>query len=195
MARRMNRLIRSVARSAALLILLAHGAAAAEAGREAAGTSSATGCGVLLLKDADYLPALLEGIRHARQEIALSFFFFKTMGTGNSQPDLVLTYLLEAARRGVRIEAVVENGPDGDNVSRDNRETAQRLQKGGIRVCLDAPDRTTHTKLVVIDRRYLFVGSHNLTQSALKYNHEFSVRIDSPPLAEEALAYLKSLCP
>ena len=60
---------------------------------------------------------------------------------------------------------------------------------------MDAPDRTTHAKLVVIDRRYLFVGSHNLTQSALKYNHEVSVRIDSPPLAEEALAYLKSLCP
>jgi phosphatidylserine/phosphatidylglycerophosphate/cardiolipin synthase-like enzyme len=137
----------------------------------------------------------LEGIRHARQEIALSFFFFKTLGTGNSQPELVLAHLLEAARRGVRIEAVVENGPDGDNVSSDNRETAKRLQKGGIRVCLDAPDRTTHTKLVVIDRRHLFVGSHNLTQSALKYNHEVSVRIDSPPLAEEALAYLKSLCP
>jgi phosphatidylserine/phosphatidylglycerophosphate/cardiolipin synthase-like enzyme len=195
MARRMNRLIRSMAPSAALLILLAHGTAAAEAGRQAAGTPSAAGREVLLLKDADYFPALVEGIRHARQEIALSVFFFKTMGMGNSQPELVLAHLLEAARRGVRIEAVVESGPDGDNVSRDNRETAKRLQKGGIRVCLDAPDRTTHAKLVVIDRRYLFVGSHNLTQSALKYNHEVSVRIDSPPLAEEALAYLKSLCP
>ena len=38
------------------------------------------------------------------------------------------------------------------------------------------------------------IGSHNLTQSALKYNHEASVWIDSSPLAEEALRYMKSLC-
>ena len=60
---------------------------------------------------------------------------------------------------------------------------------------MDGPDRTTHAKMVIIDRRYLFIGSHNLTQSALKYNHEVSVRIDSPLLAEEALRYMKSLCP
>ncbi|MHB9098203.1 MAG: phospholipase D-like domain-containing protein [Syntrophales bacterium] len=195
MAHRMNRMIRRVAPSAALLILLTHGAAAAEPGRETTGTPSPGGCSVTLLKDGAYFPALLESIRHACQEIALSVFFFKTMGTGNSQPELILTHLLEAARRGVRVEVVVENGPYGDNVSRDNEETAKRLKRGGIRVCMDAPDRTTHAKLVVIDRRYLFVGSHNLTQSALKYNHEVSVRIDSPPLAEEALRYLKSLCP
>ncbi len=195
MAYRVNRMIRRMALSAALLSLLAQGAAAADTGVEAAGPPSPAGCGVTLLKDRDYLPDLLEGIRHARQEIALSIFFFKTMGTGNSQPDLVLMHLLEAARRGVRVEAVVESGPDGDNVSRDNEEAAKRLKKGGIRVCMDGPDRTTHAKLVIIDRRYLFVGSHNLTQSALKYNHEVSVRIDSPQLAEEALHYLKSLCP
>jgi phosphatidylserine/phosphatidylglycerophosphate/cardiolipin synthase-like enzyme len=193
MAHRVHRMIRPIASTLALLILFTHGAAAAEPGREALDTSSPAG--ITLLKDMDYFPALLEGIRHARQEIVLSVFFFKTKGMGNSLPELVMTQLIEAARRGVRVEAVVERGPHGDNVSRDNEQTAKRLKKGGIRVCLDAPDRTTHAKLVVIDRRYLFLGSHNLTQSALKYNHEVSVRIDSPPLAEEALRYLQSLCP
>ncbi len=192
MAHRANRMIRLMA-PAALLILLAQGTGAAELERGAAPSPSPDESSVTLLKDSAYFPALLEGIRHARREIALSAFFFKT--TGNGQPGQVLMHLLEAARRGVRVEVVVETGPDGDNVSRDNAETAKRLQKGGIRVCMDAPDRTTHTKLVVIDRRYLFLGSHNLTQSALKFNHEVSVRIDSPPLAEEALDYLKSLCP
>ena len=49
--------------------------------------------------------------------------------------------------------------------------------------------------MVVIDGRYLLIGSHNLTQSALKFNHEASVWIDSVPLAEEALQYMKSICP
>ena len=87
MARRMNRLIRSVAPSAALLILLAQGPRLRKRGGKPRAPPSAGRMRSTLLKDADYFPALLEGIRHARQEIALSVFFFKTMGTGNSQPN------------------------------------------------------------------------------------------------------------
>ena len=36
---------------------------------------------------------------------------------------------------------------------------------------------------------------HNLTQSALKYNNEMSVMIESPQVAAEALEYIKSLLP
>lgn len=90
---------------------------------------------------------------------------------------------------------VLERNQDADDLNRNNAETAERLKQAGIRVCMDAPDRVTHTKLVVIDRLYVLIGSHNLTQSALKYNHEASVWIDSAPLAEEALRYMKSLCP
>ena len=103
--------------------------------------------------------------------------------------------LVTAAGRGVRVEAILERNRDAGDISRSNAETAEKLRQGGIRVCLDSPDRQTHTKLVVIDRRYILIGSHNLTQSALKHNHEASVWIDSVPLAEEALRYMKSLCP
>ncbi|MBU4177899.1 MAG: phospholipase, partial [Proteobacteria bacterium] len=48
-------------------------------------------------------------------------------------------------------------------------------------------------KLAVIDRRYCLVGSHNLTQSALKHNHELSLLLDNPQLAEEILAYLETI--
>jgi phosphatidylserine/phosphatidylglycerophosphate/cardiolipin synthase-like enzyme len=43
----------------------------------------------------------------------------------------------------------------------------------------------------VIDKRYIFLGSHNLTQGALKYNNELSVLIDSPEMAAEVRAYLE----
>ena len=83
----------------------------------------------------------------------------------------------------------------GDGTSRDNRETVGRLRKMGVTVYLDAPETTTHTKLAVIDGRYTFIGSHNLTQSALKYNNEISVEVESREVAAEALDYLKSLLP
>lgn len=189
------RVMRRALTPALVLLLLAQAGAAAETGGKAPGFSMPPAGGARLLTDQEYLPALLDGIAGARREIVLSAFFFRTAGTMDSYPDVVLKQLLAASRRGVGIEAVLERGQEGDNVSRDNAATAARMRDGGIRVCMDAPERTTHAKLIVIDRRYLFVGSHNLTQSALKYNREVSVLIDSPPLAEEAIRYLRSICP
>ena len=45
-------------------------------------------------------------------------------------------------------------------------------------------------KTAVIDSRYVYIGSHNLTQSALQRNNELSVLIDSPEIAAEVKAYL-----
>lgn len=196
MAGLLNRELRRAMLFAALLILFFFQAnAVADPGTKAPGGAAQAGCDIRLLKDRDYLPALLGGIDEARREIALTIFFFKTNGFMDNRPDMVLSHLREAARRGVKVDVVVEQGQGGDNVDGDNAATARKLRAAGIAVCMDAPDRTTHAKMVIIDRRYLFVGSHNLTQSALKYNHEVSVWIDSPRLAEEALRYMTSLCP
>jgi len=59
----------------------------------------------------------------------------------------------------------------------------------------DADSLTLHTKLVLIDRRYLFVGSLNLDPRSIKINAEMGILIDSPEftgnmavVAEERLA-------
>ena len=51
----------------------------------------------------------------------------------------------------------------------------------------------THLKVTVIDGRYVYLGSHNLTEGALRYNNELSVLIDSPEIAAETLTYLNQL--
>lgn len=73
--------------------------------------------------------------------------------------------------------------PDS-GVSRDNRNVSERLKKAGVQIHFDSPKRTTHAKLAVIDGRYMFIGSNNLTQSELKHNNELSVLIDSPAVAD-----------
>jgi phosphatidylserine/phosphatidylglycerophosphate/cardiolipin synthase-like enzyme len=194
MGEQVKRMIWWMAPLAGLLTLFVQILAFAEPGTKVSAPASQERCGARLLKDQDYFPALLEDIDKARQEIALTVFFFKTNGFRDDRPDKILAHLREAVRRGVRVDAVIEQGKKSENVSEVNSDTARKLIAAGIGVCMDAPDRTMHTKMIVIDRRTLFIGSHNLTQSALKYNHEVSVRIESPPLAEEALRYMKSLC-
>jgi phosphatidylserine/phosphatidylglycerophosphate/cardiolipin synthase-like enzyme len=194
MAKQLKRMIRWMAPLAVLPVLFAATLAFAEPARSVPDPASPESCGAKLLMDEDYFPALLEAIDQARQEIALTVFFFKTNGFADSRPDRILGHLRDAVRRGVKVDAVIEQGKEGENVSRANADAVKRLRAAGIRVCIDAPNRTMHTKMVVIDRRTLFIGSHNLTQSALKYNSEASVRIASPALAEDALRYIKSLC-
>jgi phosphatidylserine/phosphatidylglycerophosphate/cardiolipin synthase-like enzyme len=92
------------------------------------------------------------------------------------------------------VTVVLESdGNPASTVNRDNGETAERLKKAGMDVHWDSPKKTTHTKLAVIDGRYTFIGSHNLTQSALKYNNEMSVMIDSQAVAEKTLHYIQGL--
>jgi phosphatidylserine/phosphatidylglycerophosphate/cardiolipin synthase-like enzyme len=190
----MNRAIgRAAAWAALLFFLLAPSVASAREPRAPAPFLADAGA-VILLRDGEYLPALLGAIGRARSEIVLSAFFFRTTDAGERLPDAVLRALLAAAGRGVLVTVILERGPEGDTVSRDNAATAQRLRGVAIGVCFDDPERTTHAKLAVVDGRFVFVGSHNLTQSALKYNREVSVRIDSPLLAGEALRYLRGLC-
>lgn len=149
---------------------------------------------VTLLKNKDYFHALSAKIYEARKEIVMAFFLFKTNGRPQSYPEIILKALGDAVRRGVRVVVVLEQDERPDStVNRDNRDAAERLKKVGVEMHFDSPKKTTHTKLAVIDGRYTFAGSHNLTQSALKYNNELSLLVDSPALAEKTLNYIKRL--
>jgi len=149
---------------------------------------------VELLRDGAYFPRLIAMIDRAGSEIVMSFFLFKTNGYAENYPDIVLSHLMRAATRNVDVTVILEKGRDpASQVDRNNRETARRMKEGGIRVCFDSPHTTTHTKAVVIDRRYVFIGSHNMTASALKYNHEVSVVVDSTVLADKMLRYMNTL--
>lgn len=60
-----------------------------------------------------------------------------------------------------------------------------RANSGGDIQGSDGPERLTlHTKLILIDRRYLFVGSLNLDPRSLEINAEMGLLIDSAPLLQ-----------
>jgi len=145
-----------------------------------------------VLANQDYADALILGIRDARTSILCSFYLFKTGEGGNNQPRRIAEELIRARKRGVKVTVILEmSGRDNDNLDTDNRHTAALLARGGISVHFDSPRVTTHNKVVVIDNRHIYLGSHNLTQAALRHNKELSVHIDSPGLASELLSFLE----
>ncbi len=148
---------------------------------------------VRALADAAYGDTLAALIKNAGQRIDLAMFLFKTSPSRDNLPAGLVRDLVAARQRGVEVRVILEYSDHDPALNQANQETAQALKKGGVAVFFDSADRTTHAKLAVIDRRYCLVGSHNLTQSALKYNHEFSLLLDSPALAEEILAYMETI--
>jgi phosphatidylserine/phosphatidylglycerophosphate/cardiolipin synthase-like enzyme len=137
---------------------------------------------------------LSDHIKRATHEVVVSMFLFKTNPDSSSRANLILEDLIAAQKRGVQVRVLLEKTNRRDaSLDRENRATSRRLRRNGVQVLFDSPDTTTHTKTIVVDERFLFIGSHNLTHSALFYNHELSVLIDDPNLAREVIRYLKKL--
>lgn len=149
---------------------------------------------VTSLQNHKYVDALLSGIKGAKSEIVGCFFLFKVSGKHGGLPQKLVEELVAAKRRGVDVTIELEQDAGGKGtVYEQNRLAASILSEAGVKVRFDAPKTTTHVKAMVIDGRYVYLGSHNLTQSALKYNNELSVMIDSTDFAAEVLGYLDSL--
>ena len=148
---------------------------------------------VRTLADAEYYEALTTAIDNARERIDMAMFLFKTTDSPHNRPAKILDRLIVAHQRGVNVRVLLENSGYDEGINTENRRVANKLQRNGIKVDFDSPRATSHVKMVVVDRRYLFVGSHNLTHAALSDNHEFSLLIDNQDLARQAMAYLQSL--
>ena len=149
---------------------------------------------VAALQNHKYVDALLRGIKGAKNEIVGCFFLFKVSGKRDGLPQKIVEELVAAKRRGVDVTIELEQDAGGKGtVYEQNRLAARILSDAGVKVRFDAPKTTTHVKAIVIDGRYVFLGSHNLTQSALKYNNELSIMVDSADFAAEVRGYLDSL--
>ena len=151
-------------------------------------------CQVVILANEEFFPSLLKSIDEAQNEILISMFSFKTGEHKNSYPDRIASHLVKAVKRGVKVTVILETtGDRSDELNIQNRETGKFLEEKGVKVYFDSPYKTTHTKLIVIDQRLVLLGSHNLTQAAMKYNNEISILLVSSELAERARNFMLTI--
>jgi competence ComEA-like helix-hairpin-helix protein len=148
---------------------------------------------IRLLTDQDYFPALQDLIAHATSSIDVVMFLFKATDSGQNRAAALSRDLIAARKRGVMVTVLLEKSDYDPKLNRENERVGTRLKKQGVAVRFDSKEVTTHAKIVVIDHRYSLVGSHNFTASALSYNHEASLLVDNPALADELLEYMKRI--
>ena len=148
---------------------------------------------IMLLPDGSYYPTLLKFLAGARHRIDMAMYIFKKGKSRHNRPARVARALAKAQQRGVKVQVVLENSDWNDSVNEENRRVARFLRRHKVQVRLDSRHTTSHGKLVVIDQRFVFVGSHNMTHSALGKNNEMSLLLDSPKVARQMQRYIERI--
>jgi len=147
---------------------------------------------IYVLADRDYYYSLINDLRRANSSIYVAMY---SMVYDPDDPldwanDLIRE-LVDAKKRGVDVKVVIEYRTYYGYMS-DNLKAYNYLSSSGVSVKLDQEADTDHLKLVVIDGKIVYVGSHNWSESALYYNREASVKIVSEEVAGQFLEYLKN---
>jgi len=147
---------------------------------------------VYVLTDRNYYHSLINDLRRANSSIyvAMHSMVYDPSDDFDWAND-VIRELVNAKKRGIDVKVVIEYRTYYGYMS-DNLEAYNYLSSSGVSVKLDQETDTDHLKLVVIDGKIVYVGSHNWSESALYYNRETSVKIVSEEVARHFLEYLKN---
>jgi phosphatidylserine/phosphatidylglycerophosphate/cardiolipin synthase-like enzyme len=149
---------------------------------------------VQLVMDAQYFEVAKKLIQEAKHSIQVMMF---EMGYYDQYPNtpsnLLIKELMNATKRGVRVEVILEVKEGEDRTTKRNRHTGKVLSEGGVRVIYDSPSKTTHAKFMVIDGQLTLLGSTNWTYYALASNNEASVLVRSKEVAKELIDYFNKV--
>jgi phosphatidylserine/phosphatidylglycerophosphate/cardiolipin synthase-like enzyme len=145
---------------------------------------------VQLVTDVQYFEVAKKLIQEAKHSVQVMMF---EMGYYDKYPNtpsnLLIKELMNATKRGVKVEVILEVKEGEDRTAKRNRHTGKILSEGGVEVIYDPLSKTTHAKLMVVDGQLSLLGSTNWTYYALTSNHEASVLIRSQELARAIIDY------
>jgi phosphatidylserine/phosphatidylglycerophosphate/cardiolipin synthase-like enzyme len=110
-----------------------------------------------------------------------------------SKSNTMICDLIDASERGVDVRVVIERADWNADNTEENRDVAQVLEGSGVEVYFDPPGTTSHTKLVIVDGRYVVVGSTNWSHYALDSNNEANLVIESDGVARAFTDYFEGI--
>lgn len=149
---------------------------------------------VQLVTDAHYFQVAKKMIQEARHSIQVMMF---EMGYDDRNPNtpsnLLIRELINAKKRGVNVEVLLEVREGEDRTAKRNRHAGKILSEGGAEVIYDSLFKTTHAKFMVVDGTLTLLGSTNWTYYALTNNHEASVLIRSKEVAKASAEYFNQV--
>ncbi|TLU74272.1 phospholipase D-like domain-containing protein [Lichenicoccus roseus] len=126
--------------------------------------------------------AMMQGIALARSSIRIMTPYFL--------PDeRLLTVLAMSAMRGVTIDLVLPKESNHRAIDWARTPNNIPLLDAGVRIWLSEPP-FNHSKLMVVDEKWSFIGSANQDVRSLRLNFELNVEVHDTELARELDAFI-----
>lgn len=93
-------------------------------------------------------------------------------------------------------QAIFKKAKEGHDIKviLNNNSIKKILEDQKIKVHVSPTSRTMHIKLVIIDEKILYLGSHNFSINAFEINHEMTLKIDDKEIIERCNNFYKTLC-
>lgn len=107
-------------------------------------------------------------------------------------PDLFASWR-RAVARGVAVKIFLAAPQQIPAATKGNRGSGDALVRAGIDIHFVRGTRLLHTKCAIVDGSVLWVGSGNLTGSAMSSNHEAFLRALCPAAAAKMLSVLEHM--
>jgi cardiolipin synthase A/B len=135
----------------------------------------------LLIQPEDGIAPLLAAIKRAKKHVDIVIFRFDRVE--------IEAALKAAAKRGVSVTALITYANHGGEKSL--RKLEMRLLDAGVTVSRTADDLARyHDKLLIVDRRILYVLSFNFTHLDIDHSRAFGIVTRKRKLVQEALKLL-----
>lgn len=132
----------------------------------------------LLVQPGDGIMPLVKAIDHAKKSVEIVIFRFDRRE--------IETALAKAVTRGVRVHALIAYTNRGGE--KNLRALELRLLAAGVTVARTADDLVRyHGKMMIVDRRELFLLAFNFTYLDIEHSRSFAVITSNAKLVEEAV--------
>lgn len=129
-----------------------------------------------LLKDNQYGKFVVETLKTARKSIKISTFKaeFPKKGRAHYLENLFKVIFLKA-QQGVEVKLLINWHENKRCVPKTNIKVMLEFQKQNIKVKYLHHNRCCHSKIIIIDNKIVFLGSHNLSTKSFTSNFETSL--------------------
>ncbi len=98
-----------------------------------------------------------------------------------------------AARRGVKVRVLLNIESMGHAITKINTRTEQYLRLAGVDVKFGNIGVATHAKLLIMDKRVMVLGSHNISKGSFSKNQEASIIVEGGEAIRPYLDYFELL--
>ncbi|XLS27401.1 phospholipase D-like domain-containing protein [Flavobacteriaceae bacterium M23B6Z8] len=150
----------------------------------------------VILFDSYYFDALIDHISNAQRSIDILMFYFALDRRKKSAITTKLyNALVDAHKRGVKVQVVLDRDKEDEkyNTREVNKNAIKSLRKAGINARFDSKENVVHSKVVVIDAKILFSGSHNFSISSSFRYEEVSIMLKNTEVSKHYKKFISTL--